>query len=102
MLARGANPSAASARRSPIHVAIGWSNPGCLRLLLDHGADLTAVDLSGNDGVALVSKEGYECEECRALVLGAAGRNDLGTTAASGAGSGDRQGQPEPEPQPVH
>ena len=71
LLSRGADPNCRSARRSAIHVAIGWKHPLCVRLLLEHGADISARDLNEKDAVALVNSDDA-CEECRQAVLRAA------------------------------
>ncbi len=72
LLERGADPNAASTRRTPIHIAIGWKQPQCVALLLAAGADLAAKDLDGQDARALVAKAGA-CAECRELVGGHTG-----------------------------
>lgn len=74
LLSRGADPNCRSARRSAIHVAIGWKHPQCLLLLLEHGADITARDLNDNDAVALVESDDA-CGDCREAVLRAASKS---------------------------
>ena len=71
LLSRGADANGRSARRSAIHVAIGWKHPRCLLLLLEHGADITARDLDDKDAVDLVQSD-EACEECRQAVMRAA------------------------------
>lgn len=82
LLSRGADPNCRSARRSAIHVAIGWKHPQCLRLLLEHGADITARDLNDKDAVALVNSDDA-CETCRQAVLRAASKAGIVHQAAN-------------------
>ena len=64
LLERGADPNAASTRRTPIHIAIGWKQPQCVALLLAAGADLTAKDLDGG-GARSVPPAGH----CQIVLL---------------------------------
>jgi ankyrin repeat protein len=75
LLKAGADPNCvSSAKRYPLHAAIWW-NTGfqILRLLIEHGADLSIIDKQGNDAlhVAVTAESLEETERlelCRLLL----------------------------------